>query len=77
MLQEQKNKLKSDLSNYELNETKKNIIDLENKIANYKPKTNLMIAEYRRQLERIKSDKIGNVTYSGQINYIEIKNKIK
>jgi hypothetical protein len=31
MLQGEKNKLKSDLSNYELNETKKNIIELEEK----------------------------------------------
>ena len=77
MLQEQKNKLKSDLSNYDLNETKKNIIDLENKIANYKPKTNLMIAEYKKQLQKIKSDQIGNITYSGEINYIEIEHKKK
>ena len=69
--------MKSDLSNYELNETKKNIIDLENKIANYKPKTNLMIAEYKKQLQKIKSNQIGNITYSGEINYIEIENKIK
>jgi inner membrane protein len=72
VLQGEKNKLKSDLSNYELNETKKNIIELEEKVANYKPKTNLMIAEYKKQLQKIKHDKIGNITYSGQITYIEI-----
>ena len=73
VLQGEKNKLKSDLSNYELNETKKSIIELEEKVSNYKPKTNLMIAEYKKQLQKIKNDKIGNITYSGQINYIDIQ----
>lgn len=73
LLQEAKNKLKTDLSNYELNETKKQIIELEKKVENYKPKTNLMIAEYKKQLEKIKSNQIGNITYSGQITYIDIK----
>jgi inner membrane protein len=51
-LQERKkNKLNSDLPNYELNETKKKIIELENKIVNYKPKTNLMIAEYKKTID--------------------------
>jgi inner membrane protein len=72
VLQDEKNKLKSDLSNYELNETKKNIIELEDKIENYKPKTNLMIAEYKKQLQKIKNDKIGSITYSGNVTYIEI-----
>lgn len=72
-LQEQKNNLKLELSNYELNETKKNIIDLERKVENHKPKTNLMIAEYKKQLQKIKSDQIGNITYSGEVNYIIIE----
>ena len=71
-LQEEKEKLKSDLSNFELNETKKRIIELVNKIEHYKPKTNLMIAEYKKQIQKIKSDQIANITYSGTINYIEI-----
>ena len=74
-LQDEKNKLKLDLPNYELNESKKKIIELENKVANYKPKTNLMIAEYKKQLEKIKSNQIGKINYSGQINYIVIENK--
>jgi hypothetical protein len=69
--------LKSDLSNYELNETKKSIIELEEKVSNYKPKTNLMISEYKKQLQKIKNDHIANITYSGQINYIEIEDKKK
>jgi inner membrane protein len=73
VLQGEKNKLKSDLSNYELNETKKSIIELEEKVSNYKPKTNLMISEYKKQLQKIKNDKIGNITYSGQITYIGIE----
>ena len=73
-LQDEKNKLKLDLPNYELNESKKKIIELENKVANYKPKTNLMIAEYKKQLEKIKSNQISKITYSGQINYIVIEN---
>ena len=72
LLQEQKNKLKQNLSNYELNETKKNIIELERKVENYKPKTNLMIAEYKRQLAKIKNTQLGAINYSGTINYIEI-----
>jgi inner membrane protein len=77
VLQGEKNKLKSDLSNYELNETKKSIIELEEKVSNYKPKTNLMISEYKKQLQKIKNDKIGNITYSGNVTYIEIENKKK
>jgi inner membrane protein len=76
-LQEEKNKLKLNLPDYELNETTKKIIELENKVQNYKPKTNLMIAEYKKQLHKIKNDHIGNITYSGQINYIEIEHKKK
>jgi inner membrane protein len=76
-LQEEKNKLKLDLPNYELNETTKKIIELENKVQNYKPKTNLMIGEYKKQLQKVKNDHIGTITYSGQINYIEIENKKK
>ena len=72
LLQQEKNKLKENLSNYELNETKKNIIELEKKVENYKPKTNLMIAEYKKQLDKIKKCQIGNIKYSGTINYIEI-----
>jgi hypothetical protein len=30
---------------------RKNIIELEEKVANYKPKTNLMISEYKKQLQ--------------------------
>ena len=74
-LQEEKNKLKTNLSNYDLNETKKSIIELEKKVENYKPKTNLMIAEYKKQLEKIKNNQIGNITYSGNITYIEIEKK--
>jgi inner membrane protein len=76
-LQEEKNKLKLNLPNYELNETTKKIIELENKVQNYKPKTNLMITEYKKQLQKIKNDHIGTITYSGEINYIEIENKKK
>lgn len=75
VLQEEKNKLKTNLSNYDLNETKKSIIELEKKVENYKPKTNLMIAEYKKQLSKIKNDQIGNISYSGQINYIEIEKR--
>jgi inner membrane protein len=71
-LQENKNKLNSELPNYELNEVKKKIIELEKQIENYKPKTNLMIAEYKKQLQKIKNNNIANITYSGTLNYIEI-----
>jgi inner membrane protein len=54
---------KSDLSNYELNETKKSIIELEEKVTNYKPKTNLMISEYKKQLQKIRNDKILLLTW--------------
>jgi inner membrane protein len=71
-LQENKDKLNSNLPNYELNEVKKKIIELVSKIEHYKPKTNLMIAEYKKQIQKIKSDQLANITYSGTINYIEI-----
>src|SRR5690606_6601207 len=75
LLQEEKNKLKTELSNYDLNETKRNIIELERKIESHKPKTNLMIAEYKKQLLKIKNNEIPNIAYSGTLNYIEIQNK--
>jgi hypothetical protein len=34
-----------------------------------------MIAEYKKQLQKIKNDKIGSITYSGQITYIGIERK--
>ena len=72
-LEQEKNKIHSKLSDYELNETKKKIIELENKIANYHLKTNLMIPEYKKQLAKIKTSRAQNITYSGQITYIEIE----
>ena len=72
LLQQEKNKLKENLSNYELNETKKNIIELEKKVENYKPKTNLMIAVYNNQLDKIKKSHLGNINYSGTITFIKI-----
>lgn len=71
-LQMEKDKLKQSLSNYELNETKKNIIDLEKKVVSYKPKTNLMIAEYKKQLSKIKNTQLNKVLYSGSLQYIAI-----
>jgi hypothetical protein len=41
--------------------------------VNHKPATNLMIAEYRKQLSEIKNRKLAEITYSGTISYIEIK----
>ncbi len=72
LLQLEKNKLKENLSNYELNETKKNIIELEKKVENYKPKTNLMIAEYKKQLDKIKKGQLDNINYSGTVRFIVI-----
>lgn len=74
-LQEEKSKLKTDLSNYDLNETKRNIIELERKVENHKPKTNLMIAEYKKQLLKIRSNEIPNIAYSGSMYYIETLQK--
>jgi hypothetical protein len=34
-----------------------------------------MIAEYKKQLEKIKNNQIGNITYSGNITYIEIEKR--
>jgi inner membrane protein len=64
--EEKTNKLKLNLPDYELNETTKKIIELENKVLNYKPKTNLMIAEYKKQLKK-KNNQIGNITYSNKL----------
>ena len=72
-LQDEKNKLKADLPNYELNEVKKKIIELEKQIEHYKPKTNLMISEYKRQLDKIKNNNIASNIYSGNVTYIEIR----
>lgn len=72
MLKIEKDKLQSNLSNYELNETKKNIIELEKKIHDYKPKTNLMIPEYIKQINLIKSRNLEKIKYSGRLYFIEI-----
>jgi inner membrane protein len=72
-LNQLKNNLKKNLSNYDLNETKKKIIELESKVENFHIKTNLMIDEYKNQLAKIKKDKIDNIKYSGTLNYIDVK----
>jgi inner membrane protein len=72
-LSQLKSNLKKNLSDYDLNETKKKIIDLENKVENSHLKTNLMIEEYKNQLIKIKNDKIDNIKYSGTLNYIDVK----
>ena len=72
-LNQLKNNLKKNLSNYDLNETKKKIIELESKVENFHIKTNLMIDEYKNQLAKIKKDKIDNIKYSGTLNYMEAK----
>jgi membrane-bound metal-dependent hydrolase YbcI (DUF457 family) len=73
-LQKEKNKLKSNLSNFELNETQKKIIELENKIANSVPKSNLMIPEIKRQIGVLKKEKAEKIKYSGELVFIEMKN---
>ncbi len=72
-LQKEKNKIKSNLSNFELNETQKKIIELENKIANSVPKSNLMIPELHRQIEVLKNEKAEKIKYSGELVFIEMK----
>lgn len=72
-LQKEKHKLKSNLSNFELNETQKKIIELENKIENSVPKSNLMIPELRRQIEVLKNEKAEKIKYSGELVFIEMK----
>lgn len=72
-LQKEKNKLKSNLGNFELNETQKKIIELENKISNSVPKSNLMIPELRRQIEVLQNEKTEKIKYSGEITFIEIQ----
>jgi inner membrane protein len=49
----------------------RSIIELEEKVTNYKPKTNLMISEYKKQLQKIRNDKIGYYLFR-EITYIEI-----
>jgi len=71
-LEQEKNKLNNSLSNYELNEVKKHIIELENKIANHHFKENLMIQEYKKNLNQLLKSELNKITYSGEINYIEI-----
>jgi hypothetical protein len=51
---------------------KKKIIELERKLRIIKPKTNLMIAEYKKQLQKIKTIILKYYVFR-QINYIEIE----
>lgn len=66
-----KTKLKINLSNYELNEVKIKIIDLERKISNYQLKTNLMIPVYKKQLEALRVEKIDEIRYNGVLSFID------
>ncbi len=71
-LEQEKYKLSQNLSNYELNEVKKHIIELEKKIENHHFKENLMINEYKNNLDKLLKTELNKITYSGEINYIEI-----
>jgi hypothetical protein len=53
----------------------RSIIELEEKVTNYKPKTNLMISEYKKQLQKIRNDKIGY--YLFRQDNLHRNNKIK
>lgn len=66
-------KLHENLSNYELNEVQKSVIELENKVNNATPKTNLLIPELRHQMEVLKNQQAEKIKYSGEIIFIEIK----
>jgi len=72
LLKQEKNKLNLDLPDYELNETQKNIIELENKLSHHHLKTNLMISEYKNRLTKIKETPIQDVLYFGEITFITI-----
>lgn len=72
MLKMEKEKLQNNLSNFEINEIKKNIIELEKKIQAYKPKTNLMIPEYINQINQIKKGNLEQIKYSGKLYFISI-----
>jgi inner membrane protein len=71
-LQQEKNKLNLNTDDYETNEIKKNIIEMENKISNYHLKTNLMIEEYKKQLAIIKNSKSKKTLYLGDVTLIDI-----
>jgi len=71
-LEQEKYKLSKNLSNYDLNEVKKNIIELESKIQNHHFKENLMINEYKNSLDKLLKTELNKITYSGELNYIEI-----
>jgi len=66
----EKNKIGLSLSDYELNETQKNIIDLENKLSHHHLKNNLMINEYKDRLKKIKESPIQDLLYFGEITFI-------
>jgi inner membrane protein len=74
-LQQQKNELQTNVDDYETNEIKKNIIDLENKVSNYHIKTNLMIGEYKKQLIAIRNTTSKKTLYLGNIILIEVSKK--
>ncbi len=66
-------KLTKNNSDFEINEIKKDIIDLEKDIKNFVPKTNILIEKYKSEIAQIKQQKIKDISYSGQINFIEIQ----
>jgi inner membrane protein len=66
-------KLNKTTSDFETNEIKKDIITLEKDIKSFVPKTNLLIEKYKSEIDQIKQQKIKDISYSGQISYIEIQ----
>jgi inner membrane protein len=74
-LQQEKNKLNLNTDDYETNEIKKNIIEMENKVSNYHLKTNLMIEEYKKQLVIIKNSESKKTLYLGDVTFIDISKK--
>jgi hypothetical protein len=64
-----KNNLKNNLSNFELNETKNTIIELDRKIENFKNYESFLLPVYYQELENIK--KISkSIYYSGAVKSI-------
>lgn len=71
-LLEQKNKLKNNLNNFELNETKEKIIELENKLQFKNVELNPMIEVYKKELQKIKNQTSKGVLISGRVNIVDI-----
>ena len=71
-LKKEKSNLNRQLSHFEINETKKNIIQLERIISNFDLKENALIQAYKDQIQEVKNRKNKIISFTGELVLITV-----